>query len=118
MPTLIDELLHPTSSSIDLHEAWKSSARPLTEGSFVVGPARDFFERSRNVNRLLDHDTFFAPSGFEKLRASLQSANLDAIAGKSLPSEPVEESLEEHVGPVTSFDQALYLLSKGWKPGA
>ena len=29
-----------------------------------------------------------------------------------------DEPLPEHVGPVvTSFDQALYLLSKGWQPG-
>ena len=114
MPTLLDELLHPTSPSVALHKTWKSSLQQLVEGSFVVGPARDFFERSDSVKRLLHHDSFFAPSEFEKLCASLRPTNLDVIAEKSLPPEPVEEPLEEHVGPVvTSFDQALYLMKKG-----
>lgn len=44
------------------------------------------------------------------------------VAGLPLPlvireAPPRRREEVRDVGPVTSFDQALYLLSKGWKPG-
>ena len=45
----------------------------------------------------------------ESYAPSLEIPILDVVLGESTPSE----TIEEHVGPiVTSFDQALYLLSK------
>ena len=48
-------------------------------------------------------------------RASMRMREKVLAAERSMPPEP--EPVGEHVGPVTSFDQALYLLSRGWKPG-
>ena len=39
----------------------------------------------------------------------------EAATKRTARAERVDEMRD--VGPVTSFDQALYLLAKGWKPG-
>ena len=74
------------------------------------------------------HATAAVRRRYESILATIEAQGRLPImagmaAGISLPltvreAPPKRREELEDVGPVTSFDQALYLLSRGWKPGS
>ena len=82
----------------------------------------DSFPTYAEVFRCIDSGA--RARALEKLQMSLEASPIEPPycfepMKKQPLTEPADEPLPEHVRPVvTSFDQALYLLSTGWKPGS
>ncbi len=66
------------------------------------------------------YEAIFAAIDGQQIRLPIMAG---MVAGLPLPlvireAPPRRREEVRDVGPVTSYDQALYLLSRGWKPGS
>ena len=86
---------------------------PLTIGLAGIGAVP--IERLADLRHAIEQARRPVLAGFKDPEAS---ARVLKMLRELEPPSPEPEPVSEHVGPVvTSFDQALYLLSMGWRPG-